>query len=908
MQPVTFQTFSDVKPKGKDPLARVLHGSLDDLAEELERLNQAVAGIFVSVNETDLKGRSKPNIVALRGYHADLDRNKAEGTFDAQAALAAMPLMATMAVGTPGGIHPYLLATGGMPCTGKERWLEHEAELKAIQIVLKDHGADRAACTVERVLRVPGFMHCKAEPRLVELLTADGPRYTREQVRHAFPMVEIVSRPQPAPSPISAGPAATDRTEVLKQAASHLDKVPGSIAGAGGNAGGGDKTFTDTLTLISGFDLTEDEALDLLVGHYNPKCVPPWTDAELRHKVHGAWLTAHENANRGYLLDDHKQSHPKIKVSDRAVLLAISNCEELWHDPEQVGFLSIAKDGHRENHPIRGRGVRMWLMGLFYASEHRGLSTQECADALGLLEAQAIHDGPEHLVAVRVAHQEGRVLLDLGRSDWGVVEVTPDGWMIRSALDLPVRFKRPAGLLPLPLPKPSGDLRKLADVLNVDAEGFCLVLAWLLYALGGAGPYPLLALAGEQGTGKSTAARLIREIVDPNSVGLRTKPMDERDLAIAAQNAHIIGFDNFSFIPEWLSDALCRLATGSGFATRTLYTDSEETLFSAKRPIILNGIPDLMTRGDLADRALPVTLERIKDEDRKPETEIWREVEAVKPDILGGLLDAVAMALRRLPGLHLDHLPRMADFAKFVVAAEPALPLKEGEFLATYKEARDDGAQILLEGDPIHALVVDIVKKGNGNPITPNTWVGTALNLLNCLNEARGDDKPPRGWPTSARGLSSNLRRIAPSMRRMGLGVEHTKSGGKKNSRIVILTYTAPKDGKQPSEPSEPSEALTTHGHLVRTQNTGNRPTNAPDRPTRAAVLDVRTQTGTFGRKPISTVRQENLLGIRHTDGSDGSDGCSPSLGVAPRPLPPKKTVKPPKKPVPRPLKTVQKY
>ena len=333
----------------------------------------------------------------------------------------------------------------------------------------------------------------------------------------------------------------------------------------------------------------------------------------------------------------------RTKASDRAVRLALGSGAELWHDPELVGFVSIHKGGHRENYPIRSRAARMWMMGLFYGREGRGLSTQECADALGLLEAKAIHDGDEHPVAVRVAHLPGRVMLDLGRPEWDVVDVTPDGWTIRPALDLPVRFKRPAGLLPLPMPKPGGDLTKLINVLNTDAEGIRLALAWLLFALGGSGPYPILALAGEQGTGKSTAARVLREIVDPNSVGLRTTPKEERDLAIAAQNAHILGFDNFSTIPEWLSDALCRLATGAGFATRALYTDSEETLFSAKRPIILNGIPDLMTRGDLADRALAVTLEQIKEETRLPEADVWRAVDLVKPDILGGLLGAVAV-------------------------------------------------------------------------------------------------------------------------------------------------------------------------------------------------------------------------------------------------------------------------
>ena len=571
--------------------------------------------------------------------------------------------------------------------------------------------------------------------------------------------------------------------------------------------------------------------------------------------------------------DDEKPKEARTKASDRAVRLAFGSGAELWHDPELVGFVSIHKSGHRENYPIKSKAARMWMMGLFYGSERRGLSAQECADALGLLEAKAIHEGAEYPVAVRVAHLEGRVILDLGRPEWDAVEATAGGWTIRPAIDLPVRFKRPAGLLALPVPKPGGDLLKLVDVLNTDEEGIRLALAWLLFALGGGGPYPILALAGEQGTGKSTAARVLREIVDPNSVGLRTTPKEERDLAIAAQNAHILGFDNFSTIPEWLSDALCRLATGAGFATRALYTDSEETLFSAKRPIILNGIPDLMTRGDLADRALAVTLERIREEDRKPESEVWKMVEQVKPEILGGLLDAVAVALRNLPGLRLGSLPRMADFARFIVAAEPALPWRDGEFLATYQAAREDGARILLEGDSIHALLAGIAKAGNGDPATPGTWEGTAAALLGRLNATRGDGKPPAGWPKSARGLSSHLRRIAPAMRQTNLEVEYSKGGGKMNARIITLTLTAHKDTKQPSEPSDEQGTHIEQGNSVRTQN-------ACDRPKPSDDSGLRTQSGTIGRKPESTVRQENACAIRNLDGSDGSDGSFPSLGA----------------------------
>jgi hypothetical protein len=115
---------------------------------------------------------------------------------------------------------------------------------------------------------------------------------------------------------------------------------------------------------------------------------------------------------------------------------------------------------------------------------------------------------------------------------------------------------------------------------------------------------------------------------------------------IAANNAHVLAFDNLSSLPSWLSDALCRLASGGSFALRQLYTDADEVLFQAARPTILNGIEDVITRQDLADRAIFLTTGSLRDEQRRPEAEIWREFELARPRILGALLDAAAHGFR----------------------------------------------------------------------------------------------------------------------------------------------------------------------------------------------------------------------------------------------------------------------
>src|ERR1700731_2296284 len=227
---------------------------------------------------------------------------------------------------------------------------------------------------------------------------------------------------------------------------------------------------------------------------------------------------------------------------------------------------------------------------------------------------------------------------------------------------------------PLPLPVPGGSIEALRSFLNVQSDtDFVLVVAWALACLRNHGPYPVIVLSGEQGSAKSTFSAILRALLDPNTAPLRALPREDRDLFIAACNGHLLCFDNVSGLSAWISDTLCRLATGGGFAIRQLYTDQDEILFDATRPVILNGIEDIVARPDLADRAIFLTLEPIPEERRRPEAELWAAFEAERPGILGVLLDAVVEGLNRLPETRLEKPRRMADFALWATACETAL-------------------------------------------------------------------------------------------------------------------------------------------------------------------------------------------------------------------------------------------
>jgi hypothetical protein len=256
-----------------------------------------------------------------------------------------------------------------------------------------------------------------------------------------------------------------------------------------------------------------------------------------------------------------------------------------------------------------------------------------------------------------------------------------------------------------------------------------------------------------------------------------------------------------SGLPAWISDTLCRLATGGGFAVRQLYTDQDEVLFDATRPVILNGIEDIVTRPDLADRAVFLTLEPIPEERRRPEAELWAAFEAERPRILGVLLDAVVEGLKRLPDTHLPKLPRMADFALWATACEAAL-WPAGTFWLAYCGNRDEVVDGVIDADLVAATVRAVMEERT-------EWTGTASDLLGALAEAAGERiAKSKAWPDSPRALSGRLRRAATFLRKIGIEISFGREGRARTRTITITTTSNPapeNDGAQPSPPSASS-------------------------------------------------------------------------------------------------------
>jgi hypothetical protein len=464
------------------------------------------------------------------------------------------------------------------------------------------------------------------------------------------------------------------------------------------------------------------------------------------------------------------------KQSD--VLIELASTAALFHTPDGTAFADIVVNGHRETWQVRSKGFRRWLLRRFYKKMHSAPNSEALQAAIGVIEAKAHFDAPERNVHVRVGEHESRLYLDLCDVDWRAVEIDARGWRIIN--EPPVRFRRAAGMLPLPVPLAGGSVEELRPFLNVKSDGdFVLAVTWLLAAFRHHGPFPVLVLGGEHGSAKSTFSATLRALIDPNAAALRALPREDRDLFIAANNGHVLCFDNVSGLQAWVSDTLCRLATGGAFAVRQLYTDGEEVLFDAARPIILNGIEDIVTRPDLADRALFLTLEPISEARRRTEQALRAEFEHKHPLILGALLDAVVHGLARLPDVQLDRPPRMADYALWATACETAI-WPAGTFMAAYNENREDAIVGVVEADPVAMAVRTMMAE-------QSEWNGTASDLLAVLAAQVGErNARSKGWPDGARALSGRLRRAAPPLRNLGIEIAFTRQGNT-GRRIINL-------------------------------------------------------------------------------------------------------------------------
>lgn len=466
--------------------------------------------------------------------------------------------------------------------------------------------------------------------------------------------------------------------------------------------------------------------------------------------------------------------------SPQCMVLAVARQHATYaHTIEGAGVALIEIEGRQEVHMLNSTGFDRWLRGQVYAAHKVGIPDQAMKTAIATLGAVGTFEGPEVSTHLRCAKLDDAYYLDLCDDGWKAVRIAAGEW---SLLDRsPVHFVRTTGARPLPQPGARGNVNVLWRHLNIPKDARPLVLAWLLDAMRPDTPYPVLELAGEMGSSKSTTQRRLRALIDPVAVPLRGAPKCVEDIHIAAANAQVCSFENLSGLTQDMQDALCILSTGGGYATRQLYTNGEEHVITSKRPVMLNGINGVATAPDLIERVVTVELPTIAAAKRQDEQTMEAAWLRDYPAIFTGLLTLFAEALEMLPKVQIPEgmQKRMLDYQRLGEAVCMALGGKVGEFSQRLDSMHGDSLARGLESYGVAVGIQILAARPEGRE-----WEGTYLQLLTELN--RMPELARCNWPRSPRHLSGQVKRIAPGLRRAGVRIE-AAGRGRTGAKVRIV-------------------------------------------------------------------------------------------------------------------------
>jgi hypothetical protein len=380
----------------------------------------------------------------------------------------------------------------------------------------------------------------------------------------------------------------------------------------------------------------------------------------------------------------------------------------LWHDPDRTAYSTLEQDHHIEHHKVNSEGFKGWLNKQYHDRHDKYAKRIEINEAIYQIEMHGRLEGAEQKQRIRLNYVDRALWLDLGRSDWQCVKITADGWEVVSRLTAPVI--RGEGNRPLPIPVCGGDIHALRKFVNVQEDDdfalFCGTVASLYNTFGN---YVTVHFCGPAGSGKTTATRVMRRLVDPHKVETQQRA-SVRDLFHG--KSHVVAFENVSDIDDKFSDAICQLNTGTGYSERKYYAQFTQVMSSLHCPVLINGVlSNLIKREDLASRTVAFAFGIIGDSVISDDT-FWRRFEAAWPRLLGVILDGVVGALRVRQAFDEDNdaaakvllggwKTRFVDYAVFAEAACRAMGFTDGAFTQAYRDNQDRTFRYLAENNPI---------------------------------------------------------------------------------------------------------------------------------------------------------------------------------------------------------------
>ena len=479
----------------------------------------------------------------------------------------------------------------------------------------------------------------------------------------------------------------------------------------------------------------------------------------------------------------HPGRQESQKAGDKLIDLVRSKCE-LFSDFEGKAYARFTINNHKEVYAIKSQEFTDYLQLWYWKDTQRAPSKTAFETAISSLSAAARFDGHKESIYTRVAQIEQTIYIDLCNDNWQVVEVSFDG--VKVLDDSPVAFTRNNKMKLLPTPtidsdyvNAKEDIKLILKHINIKEDQLPLVVGWLLMAKQNSkAAYPVLIVNGPAGSGKTTACEMLRELVDPNVANLVSQPKTSELRVVGAEN-HVLGFDNLSKVSPNFSDALCKIATGDNQVIRELYTTNSSFTVNIKKPIMLNGIPELAKRPDLVSRSVKLTLHKIKQ--IKTSEQAWNDFNQDRPKIFNALLYGCCIALATQENIKIDDMTRMSDFCKFATASHLAFGWSENQFMDAYRANIKSSHVDALESSMFTSAIMKMFER-------EDFFKGRPFELLEHLEDM--DYVPERTarsskWLKTPKGVIEILDRSEDSL--AAIDIHYEKSKDRTNKTFIKL-------------------------------------------------------------------------------------------------------------------------
>ena len=446
---------------------------------------------------------------------------------------------------------------------------------------------------------------------------------------------------------------------------------------------------------------------------------------------------------------------------------------ELFHDQFNKPYISL-NEGGRRIMKLNSSVFKNWLISTAWKKLETAPANATVTTATSVLIGEACNDGKLYKLHVRVAWHEGYVWYDLGNGS--AVKINEKGWHVEQ--NPPILFYRFPHQEVQVTPQEGGNITDVLKMLNLKNEGEQLLfLVALVSCFMPNIAHPVLVSHGPQGSAKTSLHKVLKSIVDPSAIDMLTSPKEMREFIQVAAHHWVICLDNLSHLPDWLSDALCKVCTGSGFSKRELYTDDDDVIYNFKHIVGLNGISLVATKPDLLDRSILFAHEMILDKQRMKEKVLTDMLAQRKPLILGAIFEILAKSIALKPSINIDNPPRMADFAEWGCAITIVMKRNQEDFLTAYKhnieQQHDEALEASLVGTAIFRFMED---RGE--------YEATATELLRTLKMYSitdlGVSEYSKSWPKNPNMIWKEIMKVKTNLYAKGIIAERTKSGIRK--------------------------------------------------------------------------------------------------------------------------------